>query len=159
MDRNAAFALLVKTHGPRLARVARSYARGEERRDLLQEIWLQVWRGLANWRGDAALSTWAYRVALNTAVSHVRRAVRRPEAPLLEPAETPGADTTESERRLLEDFLASLGDADRAAMLLYLEGLSHDEIAEVMGATPGAVGVRLSRLKAAYKRRYLEEGR
>jgi DNA-directed RNA polymerase specialized sigma24 family protein len=59
------------------------------------------------------------------------------------------------EARILDDFLASLDPVDRAVMLGYLEGLTHEQISEVIGCSAGAVGARTSRLKAAFKRRYL----
>lgn len=156
MDRSATFLELVRSQSPRLARLAASYARGPERSDLLQEMWLQIWRSLPAYRGEAALATWAYRIALNTAFSHLRREIRRREADAAHaaPPEARGASHAD-ERRVLDDFLASLGDVDRSVLLLYLEGLSHEQMAEVLGRSPGAVAVRISRLKNAFKRRYL----
>ena len=150
------FVDLVRTHGPRLQRLAGSYARGEDRRDLIQEMWLQVWRALPGYRADAALATWVYRIALNTAFSHLRVELRRrkhtTDAPAPEPADPGGRD----ERAILHEFLGSLGPIDGSLMLLYLEGLSHAQMAEVLGLSEGAIGVRLTRIKAAFKRRYLE---
>ncbi len=149
-----AFLELVRSHGPRLLRLASGYARAEDRRDLVQQMWLAIWRALPGFRGDAALSTWAYRIAINTAVSHVRKDVRRREqaaASAPEPVAPGGRD----ERAILEEFLEALGPVDRAAMALYLEGLAASDIGAVLGATEGAVAVRLSRIKALFKQRYL----
>jgi RNA polymerase sigma-70 factor (ECF subfamily) len=159
-DARQAFAELVRTQGPRLRRLAGSYARGGEAADLLQEMLLQIWRSLPSYRGDAALETWAYRIALNTGLSHLRREIKRRE--VMEPnpggavEDAAGAVAPEGdEGRILDDFLASLNPVDRAVMLAYLEGLSHGQTAEVVGCSAGAVAVRISRLKAAFKRRYL----
>jgi RNA polymerase sigma-70 factor (ECF subfamily) len=151
MSQDAAmFVELVRSYGPRLQRLAGSYARGEDRHDLLQQMWLQVWRALPGCRGDAAISTWAYRIALNTAVSYVRGEIRRREhtsgAAAPEPAVAGGRD----ERAILDEFLAGRGPIDRSVMLLYLEGLTPAHVAQVTGHTEGAIAVRLTRLKAAF---------
>jgi RNA polymerase sigma-70 factor (ECF subfamily) len=160
-DPQEAFTELVRTQGPRLRRLAGSYARGSDVPDLLQEMLLQIWRSLPSYRGAAALETWAYRIALNTGLSHLRREIRRREvmgpngAPGTAEAAPGAAGHGGDEARILDDFLASLNQVDRAVMLAYLEGLSHEQTAEVMGSSAGAVAVRISRLKASFKRRYL----
>lgn len=159
MNARDPFLELVRTHGPRLQRLASAYARGADRQDLLQEIWLQVWRSLPNYRGDAALATWAYRIALNTALTHVRVEIRRRDAvaaaaqQATESEAVPGGGG--EELRVLQEFMAALGEVDRAVMLLYLEGLSHEQMAELLGRSAGAIGVRISRLKAVFKQRWL----
>jgi RNA polymerase sigma-70 factor (ECF subfamily) len=154
-----AFLEMLETHAPRLRRIASSYARGPDRGDLYQEILCALWRSLPGFRGDAALGTWVYRVALNTALSHARLRKRRPPEvqaaadALTEPA-TAGDPARED--AILQDFLASLGEIDRSLLILYLDGFSHEEISQVTGLRPGAVGVRLHRIKRSYERRYLE---
>lgn len=152
---------LLRDQLPRLRRLAASYARGDEAADLLQEMLLQIWRSLPSFRGRAAPTTWAYRIAINTGISHLRRAIKRRDlvetrdaAAALEEAPGPASQGREP-LRILDDFLASLGGVDRTVMLAYLEGLSHEQMAEVVGCSVGAIGVRITRLKAAYKRRYL----
>jgi RNA polymerase sigma-70 factor (ECF subfamily) len=160
-ERETAFLELIQTYGPRLRRIAGSYARGAEREDLHQEILCQIWRSLAGFRGDAALGTWLYRVALNTALTWVRLRARRPlEVRGPEGGEglhhpiTAGAPG--SEDAILDDFLLSLGAEDRSLLVLYLDGLGHREIAEVTALTTNAVAVRLHRIKRRYEQRYLE---
>jgi RNA polymerase sigma-70 factor (ECF subfamily) len=159
-DRERVFLEMLADYGPRLRRIAGSYARGADRDDLHQEILCQLWRSLPGFRGNAALGTWVYRVALNTAFTWLRVRRRRPaeaQPPhgdeLAHPT-TAGAPSRED--AILEDFLASLGGIDRSLLILYLDGLPHQEIAEVVGLSAGAVGVRLHRIKRAYESRYLE---
>jgi RNA polymerase sigma-70 factor (ECF subfamily) len=158
-DHREAFLELVRTHRPRLLRVAATYG-GGERDDLLQEILLEVWRSLPRYRGEASLSTWAYRIAINTSLSWLRREIRRRETRAAGPSfggdetgRSPDADA------VLDDFLHTLGPVDRSVMLAYLEGLTHEETAGVVGSTAGAIAVRISRLKDAFKRRYEERWR
>lgn len=153
------FLELLESHGPRLRRIAGSYARGAERDDLYQEILCQLWRSLPSFRGESGTGTWAYRVALNTALTHARRRGRRPREvappPDSEPASPASAGDPARQDALLEDFLASLGEMDRSLLVLYLDGLNYDGMAEVTGMSSSAVGVRLHRIKRAYARRYL----
>ena len=98
-----------------------------------------------------------YRVALNVAISFVRRqTVRRrhfadPER-VEEMPDPAGAAAGDREIRLLDRFLAGLGELDRALMLLYLDGRRHEAIAEVLGISESNVGTRLGRLKERLRR-------
>jgi len=160
MSREETLLALLTAYGGALRRIARTYAgaRGEEE-DLHQEILLQLWRGLASFRGDSAPGTWLYRVALNTALTWRRRAGRDARADSARGG-PPGQTTGEprSEAAILEELLASLAPIDRSVLLLYLEGLSYQEIGEVTGLSAGAVGVRIHRIKRSYEDRYLEGG-
>jgi len=152
---------LVEAHGDALRRIARFYA-GEdgEEEDLHQEILVQAWRSFPSFRGDASAGTWLYRVALNTALTWRRRAHRRSErrAPL-DPEQEAGSvqqGSHESETAILAAFLDTLGGVDRSVLLLYMEGLSHREIADVTGLSAGAVGVRIHRMKQVFTDRFVE---
>ena len=152
---------IMADYGPALRRIARSYADDEaDQDDLHQEILFQLWRSLPTYRGQAALGTWVYRVALNTALTHRRRSARRarlelpadPDREVAAPLET----DAEVEARLLREFLHGLSPIDRLVLVLYMEGLGHQQIGDVVGTSSGAVGVRLSRIKQAFTRRYVE---
>lgn len=149
---------LLTTHGAALRRIARVYgaADGEED-DLHQEIVLQLWRGLPSYRGEAAAGTWLYRVALNTALTWRRRATQRARihAEHAGPARS-SALSPRSEAAILEEFLAACNAVDRATLLLYMEGLPYQEIADVLGLSSGAVGVRVHRIRRAFVERYVE---
>ena len=155
--RERRFEELLAEGGPRLAAIARSYASGDEAADLLQEILLQIWRGLEGFAGRSALGTWAYRVALNTAISFRSERWSRARRPFQIPPS--GAPSTPAAPRreiaILEEFIAGLGPTDRAVFVLYLEDLSYREIAEVVGLTESHVGVKIHRLKGRFIERYL----
>src|SRR5512135_2959025 len=100
----------------RIVAIARSYAGVHEQMDLCQEIMLQMWRGLDSFQGRSAPSTWVYRVALNTAITHCRKNGRRVD-PGARPLEESGRDpvappSAANEILILEEFLASLGKID-----------------------------------------------
>jgi RNA polymerase sigma-70 factor (ECF subfamily) len=138
----------------RILAIARGYAHGEEQKDLCQDIILQIWKGLDGFQGRSAPSTWVYRVALNTAITFRRKNDRRLEPrshSLSEPGAEPVAPSNPANAMLiLEEFLHSLGEIDRAVFLLYLDDLSYREISEVTGLTESHVGVRISRLKKIF---------
>jgi RNA polymerase sigma-70 factor (ECF subfamily) len=152
--------------GAAMERVARAYeADPDLRRDLLQDIHLAVWRSLATFDGRCALRTWVYRVAHNTAVSHVSRAIRLRFRDLrtldeLDALPMTGVETVDvlvDQQRARERVLAlvqQLDPFDRQVIVLYLEGLEAAEIAEVVGLSPGAVATKLYRLRRVLTRRF-----
>jgi RNA polymerase sigma-70 factor, ECF subfamily len=151
MEEQARFLELLKANYGRWQGIARVYA-GKDAEDLFQEILLQVWRALATFRGESALSTWSYRIALNTAMSWRRsEQTRRRKLPIragYSPALVPSR-TFEAARLSddLERLLAELTPADKAILLLFLDDVGYDEMARILGATPGALRVRIHRIK------------
>lgn len=129
----------------------------EEREDLFQEIVMHLWRAYPSFRGESSFSTWAYRVALNTALFRRRSAATRPREEGSEEAEAapapPGADPTEvrEDVQLLYDCIRELRELDRGIVLLHLEGRPHAEIAEITGLTTGNVDVRIHRIKKSLR--------
>ena len=145
----------LEQHKRILHKVARAYCgNSSDREDLVQETVVQLWRSFGSFDGRARFSTWMYGVALNVAISFVRREGRRGrraaphETVLLEelPAREPDERTREAE--LLEREIALLGEFDKALVLLYLDGNEYATIAGLLGISVSNVGTRLSRLKA-----------
>jgi len=157
----AVFVGLTRQYGASLERTCRGYERDEELRvELVQEVWLGLWRGLRGFRGNSSLRTWVFRVCHNLAVTHIARRVRDPNqadldidglADRLESVE--GALDRRRSRRVLADLIRELKPPDRQLMLLYLEGLSHREIAEITGLSPSNVTTRTARIKVALGRK------
>lgn len=149
---------IVAENQRRIWSIARSYARADEQKDLCQEILLQMWKGLDGFEGRSAHSTWVYRVALNTAITYRRKNGRRIVTSGRQVSEScadfPAPSNPGNEILILEEFLRSLGEIDRAVFLLYLEDLSYRDISEVTGLTEGYVGVRINRLKKTFTQRY-----
>lgn len=127
-----------------------------DRRDLFQEILLQLWRAWPRFRGEAKISTWMYRIALNTAISDLRKRKRRPELEQMPEGELKiGMNDPSLEDREKSTFLYNainqLSKVEKAIVMLYLESHSYEEIAEIVGITPNHVGVKLSRIKQKLK--------
>jgi len=154
--------------GPALERLARGYESDPElRRDLKQETHVALWRSLGSFDGRCSLRTWVYRVAHNVGASHVlkQRARGRALVGLDELANAPDNDNPEqtvSDRHALERLgrlIQALNAGDRQLVLLYLEGLDAAAMAEVVGASAGAVAVKIHRIKAVLAERFREGGR
>lgn len=145
-DDEAGFLAQLTAHQGALRRVARAYASdAHEREDLFQEILLAAWGARTSFRGEAAFSTFLYRVALNTALASRRRAEKRVHALPSQELAAPEAGADDEHVERLYAAVRRLAPLDRALVLLVLEGKSHAEIASVTGLTTGNVAVRLSR--------------
>jgi RNA polymerase sigma factor (sigma-70 family) len=155
-SREETFASLLAANRRRLQAIARSYAWGGAEQDLFQEILLQLWRSLDRFEGRSSLDTWAYRVALNTAIVWRRRARAEPHETRAKAArEAAVTSGPRDELVILDEFVSSLETAERALFVLYLENLTYRQIAEVTGLSESHVGVKLHRLKRAFMERYL----
>ena len=124
-----------------------------DKEDLYQEICLQLWRSFRTYRSESKFSTWLYRVALNTAISSVRKNRRQVETIQLDQMEHFVARDSEREgkTRILLRAVSRLNKVDRAIILLWLEEKEYTEISEVMGISQSAVSVRLVRIREKLK--------
>jgi RNA polymerase sigma-70 factor (ECF subfamily) len=127
-----------------------------ERQDVFQDIMYQLWKAYPQFKSESKFSTWMYKVALNTAITHIRRNTRTPRrAELTEPiAHGPDINermNREEELHLLHKAIATLTDIDKAIILLHLEDQDYDEIASITGLTRTNVSVRLVRIKRVLK--------
>ena len=124
----------------------------EHRKDLFQEILIQLWKSYPSFRGDAKFSTWMYRVSLNVAMQYIRKNSKRPAEVTLSPeirnlSDTNGEDHFEEELKLLYKAIGQLNDVEKAIVMLYLDDKSNDEIAEIIGISQNYVRVRMNRSK------------
>jgi len=125
----------------------------EDQEDLFQEIVFQLWKSYPKFREESKVSTWMYRIALNTAIATFRK--NKIE---LEYKESISNDDhanytdllSENEERMYE-AIRKLNKAERAIIALYLEDYSHREIAEITGITENYVGVKINRIKEKLK--------
>lgn len=140
-----------------LTKIIRSYCKNsDDWKDLEQEIIIQLWRALKTYDARYKLSTWIYRIALNVAISHYRRHLKRKnDAPLEEAlfhvAADPAEETSRERSEWLYSIINKLNEFDKALIILYLEENSHREIAEIMGMTETNVSTRLNRIKTKIK--------
>jgi RNA polymerase sigma-70 factor (ECF subfamily) len=156
-SRQERFANLVDAHKRIVYKVCNAYCAGrDDRDDLAQEIVAQLWRSFPTYDASRPFATWMYRVALNVALSFRRR--ERSRTRLLVPDGEPllatlaGEDSPPLEVLLVRQFVESLDDLNKALVLLYLDGHSYREIADVLGISETNVGTKLNRLKQNMRR-------
>ena len=149
-DKEHQFELLVRQHKRTIYTVCYMFSHDKaEIDDLFQEILIRLWNGFDNYEGRSSARTWLYRVALNPAINQDKKQRRRIETvPLTVDIDPFEADNPKTEQvRKLHDMITQLELVDRSLVLLWLEGISYDEIGAIIGITPNNVGVRLARIK------------
>lgn len=153
--------VIVQQHPGILYKVARTYCPVvSEQQDLVQEILLQIWKSLPRYDPHFALTTWLYRIALNTSISQYRKNARNRAANLSlddhRVAHITVADSSDREASLqqLDQFISELNELDKALILLYLEDRSHAEIADILGISTSNVGTKTGRIKDKLKKRF-----
>lgn len=129
----------------------------EDREDLFQEIVAQLWRSYPTFRSESKVSTWMYRVALNTAITHFKKSKRRPDKSqydnsLLQIEDDCYDETFDEQVKLLHSAIAKLTGIEKSIILLYLEDKPYEEIAEIIGITQNYVRVKMNRIKGKLKK-------
>jgi RNA polymerase sigma factor (sigma-70 family) len=160
IDDKEAFLRLVEQHRGIIRKVATGYSSGlADQKDLMQEIMLQLWKAYPRYSPERPFSTWMYRIALNVAISFLRRNTRpvRQTVPLDEiehelADESAAPPDTDNRVEILQRLIAALAPLDRALVLLYLDDHSYREIASILGITETSVATKLSRLKQRVRR-------
>lgn len=160
MDKEALFKQAVESNKDRIYRICCCYvANDDERKDVYQEVLLHVWKSLDAFEGKAQLSTWIYRIAVNSCLGHLRTEKRRKkvfaddgavEASEI-PDETDGSARTDDDINKLYACISQLVPVDRTLVSLYLEDLGTREIAEILGISEGNVRVKLHRVRKSLK--------
>ena len=146
------FNTLAKQFHPLLYKTGRSFTDTEpDFQDLYQEMLIQLWKALPRFQEQSALSTYVYRVVLNTAMTYQRQSKKHkgldslPDSGL--PLEGESARDKEERGNLLYQAIHALPPTERSLMLLYLDDKKYQEIAEILGLTTTHVGVKITRIK------------
>jgi len=139
-------------HKGLLFKVVRAYAfTPPDQEDLFQEVALQLWNSIPNFRGNAAATTWIYRVALYAAIAWTRKEKKHNEGRQLLTrnehflVETPKAQDTRLD--WLYEQIGRLNEIDRSLTLLLLDGFSYKEMSQILGISESNVGVKINRIK------------
>ena len=128
----------------------------EDRRDLFQEILVQLWKSYPSFRSESKFSTWMYRVALNTAITSFKKDIRQPDKSgvsfeNLQLAEEVYDTRTEDQIKILNEAVSQLTGVEKSIILLFLEDKKYEEIAEITGITQNYVRVKMNRIKKKLK--------
>ena len=123
--------------------------------DLFQETVLNLWKGFPSYRGDSKLTTWVYRIAMNTCITFLRHASHRPQTvPMTANVASQMVADEDTEARLqdLYKLINQLGKLERALILLWLEERSYQEMADILGISKANVAVKLNRIREKLKK-------
>jgi len=141
----------IREHHLLIHKVCRIYAYTEaDRQDLFQEIVIHLWKSYHKFRGLSQFSTWMYRVAINTAVTGLRR--QKDFIKFYEPAALPAyhADEAGAEEEQWQQLMTAIGklnEIEKAIVMLYMEDRSYEDMEEILGISQGALRVKMSRIK------------
>ena len=154
-DQEKRFAQLVKEHKSTIYSVCYMFSQDEDEvSDLFQETLINMWKGIDSFRDESKISTWIYRVALNTCLLQERKKKKEVQkVPLtMDVNFFEDIDANATQIRQLHERIGKLGLVDRAIVMMWLEDMSYDEIGAVMGITAQNVGVKLFRIKEQLKK-------
>jgi RNA polymerase sigma-70 factor (ECF subfamily) len=147
------FVEMINIHRRIIYKVCNLYCHDEEdKKDLFQEIVLQLWKAFPSFRKESLSTSWMYRVALNTAISNFRKESKKPDRKAITDNEFQIPDfnfyAEENENlQSLRQAIEQLSEIEKAIIMLYLDEKNYEEIAEIIGISLSNVGVRLNRIK------------
>ncbi|MDZ7772834.1 MAG: sigma-70 family RNA polymerase sigma factor [Balneolaceae bacterium] len=129
----------------------------EDRKDLFQDILINLWKSYPSFRGDSKFSTWMYRVSLNVAIQRLRKSNKEKEdatqpIDLDAMASPPEENLPEKELQMMHTAIEQLSDVEKAIVMLYLDEKGNEEIAEVMGISQNYVRVKMTRIREKLKK-------
>lgn len=154
------FTKVYNEYAPRIYRVCLGYVNDAHRaQDLLQESFINVWKGLSTFRQEASLNTWLFRIATNVCLRHLQKEnkIKITELPFqLKEEIIPSAEAT---HLFLYKCIAELEETDRLIISLELEDLPQSEIAEIVGIETGNVRVRIHRIKEKITKKFKAHGK
>jgi RNA polymerase sigma-70 factor (ECF subfamily) len=156
------FNQIVSEQRGRIERICSYYtANKQERQEIFQEVLINIWKGIDRFRGESAIGTWIYRIAVNTAISHIGKVNKYlkfsihidPQhiKPLFDEQTPQEREEQEAQYERLQSELNLLSIIDKTLISLMMEGLSTKEIAEVVGITEPNVRVKIHRIKSELK--------
>ncbi len=155
------FLSIVEKNKGIIYKIANTYCKApEERKDLVQEIILQLWKSFHQYNDVYKYSTWIYRIALNVAISFYRKEKRKPSivsagsASILNIISTGENNFLKEETFFLQRFISELKELDKALILLFLEEKNYKEISEILGVSETNVSTKVNRIKKILKQKF-----
>jgi RNA polymerase sigma-70 factor (ECF subfamily) len=149
------FSRLFREHKSTIYTVCYMFSKDEDEvQDLFQETLINMWKGMEGFREESKIGTWIYRVALNTCLTMERKKKREiKKVPLqMDVNLFEDGDANAKQARMLHQRISQLAYVDRAIVMLWLEGMSYDEIGAVVGISAQNVAVKLFRIKEQLKK-------
>jgi RNA polymerase sigma-70 factor (ECF subfamily) len=152
-DKEKKFLRLISEHEGLIHKICHVYAADAlAKQDLFQEIVIQLWKSFENFRNESKISTWMYRVALNTALTEKRRNKRKVSISFLgslkdDKAQESNMEADEENLNLLFSAISKLTEVEKAVVMLYLDDKSYEDMEDVLGINQGTLRVKMNRIK------------
>lgn len=152
-DKEKKFLRLISEHEGLIHKICHVYAADAlAKQDLFQEIFIQLWKSFENFRNESKISTWMYRVALNTALTEKRRNKTKVSISFLgslkdDKAQESNMDADEENLNLLFSAISKLTEVEKAVVMLYLDDKSYEDMEDVLGINQGTLRVKMNRIK------------
>ncbi len=161
IDKSDIFLSVLQLNKGIIYKVVNSYCKNiEDRKDLVQEIIIQLWKSFDSFNNNFKHSTWIYRISFNVAISFYRKenSRKRISNPYTEGiinfTDNDNLEDKQGDLGILQQMILQLKDLDKALMLLYLEEKSHKEISEIIGISQTNVATKINRIKNVLKQKF-----
>jgi len=162
-DSDNEFIDMLQTYKGIVYKIAKSYTYNTaDHQDLIQEITLQLWKSYGQYNAQFRLTTWIYKISLNVAISFYRKITIRSKynAPLEEDVIDPSFDASANKQDEIDHLMKLIHQLDkinRAIIILYLDGVSHTDIAHILDISTSNVGTKIQRIKSSLEQQMKEE--
>jgi len=162
MGKEESFTRIIKDNEGVIFKITTIYTdNGQDQKDLYQEIVYQLWKSFDSFRNESKISTWMYRIALNTAIGQLKKSKKHSNKTGIDQVvlqQTENYDTEfENRLKMVYEQIHQLNILDKGLILLLLEGKKYEEISEITGLSESNVGTRISRIKQKLKSRILKK--
>ncbi|HAS44092.1 MAG TPA: RNA polymerase subunit sigma-70 [Microscillaceae bacterium] len=152
------FIAIIKDHKKLIYKICNVYCNAQNRKDLEQEILIQLWTAFDKYDGRVKMSTWIYKIALNTAISQYRKSlIEKKRQSSIDASLFSFADydfEVDHHIQLLYQFIEKLNYLDKAIILLYLDNYKYQEISEMIGISKTNVASKINRIKTKLKKEF-----
>jgi len=160
MNSEKDFIVLIQDNHSLIYKITSFYSsNSDEQKDLYQEVVYQMWKSFKSFENRSKVTTWMYRLALNTCITYIKKETRKKNIPNFELQELYDDQDShfEEQVKVMYQQIQMLNKIEKGIILLYLEGKSYDEMAEITGFSPSNIGTRISRIKNKIRSKIKEE--
>lgn len=161
MTQEKEFVEVIQDNEGILYKMTRLYANNkEDQKDLYQDIVYQLWKAFNTFRGDAKLSTWIYRIALNTALLYLKNKKRKGYNTSLDGIVLINENydpVLEGRLKILYAHIREFGEVDKGIVFLFLEGKKYEEISDITGMSTSNIGTRMARIKEKLNKQIIKK--
>ncbi len=162
MQKEEEFIRIIKEHEGVIFKITTMYTDNrDDQKDLYQDVVYQLWKSFESFRAESKISTWMYRIALNTALTRLKKSKRMGNTVPMDKVIMQQTENYEPEfeekLKLLYAHIKQLDVLEKGLMFLLLEGKKYEEISEITGLSPSNVGTKISRIKQKLKKQIIKE--